>query len=140
MAQAVREIMTSEPITIKASQTVVDAARAMRDADIGPVLVMDDGAICGIITDRDIVVRTIAEGKDPKKVKAREICSAELVCVGPDDDVDEAVRLMRDRAIRRVPVVDEGSRPVGVVSLGDLAQWKDPHSALADISKAPPNS
>jgi CBS domain-containing protein len=117
----------------------MDAARVMRDSDIGDVIVIEGGSVCGIVTDRDIVVRGIASGKDPATTRLGEICSKDVTTMSSDTPVEEAVRLMRDRAIRRLPVVD-GDRPVGVVSLGDLAVERDPSSALADISEAPPNT
>ena len=138
MAQMVRDVMSPRPVTVQDSATVFDAARAMRDANIGDVIVVKSGSVCGIVTDRDIVVRAVAEGRDPKSVKVGEICSAEIVTVTPDDPVDKVVSLMREKAIRRVPVV-EGGRPVGVISLGDLAKEKDENSALAEISSARPN-
>lgn len=139
MARAVQEIMTSDPLTLTATATVVEAARAMRDEAIGDIIVERDGSIAGIVTDRDIVVRCIAEGNDPDEVRVGDICSGDLVTVAPDDDADRAVELMRRRAIRRLPVVDDG-RAVGIVSIGDLAVERDEHSALADISEAPPNT
>jgi signal-transduction protein with cAMP-binding, CBS, and nucleotidyltransferase domain len=138
MAQMVRDVMSRRPVTVEDSATVLDAARAMRDANIGDVIVVKSGSVCGIVTDRDIVVRAVAEGRDPKSAKVGEICSAEIVTVTPDDPVDKVVSLMREKAIRRVPVV-EGGRPVGVISLGDLAKKKDENSALAEISSARPN-
>ncbi|MFD0273547.1 CBS domain-containing protein [Kitasatospora sp. NPDC127111] len=139
MSQKIRDIMTSSPVTVPEQTSVHDAARRMRDADIGDVLVMDDGRMCGMITDRDLVVRALAEGLDPDWTPVGDICSTELISVGPDDDVGHAVDLMRHHALRRLPVMDDG-RPVGVVSLGDLAMDRDPRSALADISSAEPNS
>ena len=138
MAQTVREIMTLEPVTLEDSATVFDAAQAMRDSNIGDVIVVTGGSVRGVLTDRDIVVRVVAEGRDPHDVKLGEVFSAGVVMVNPDDSVDSIVTLMREKAIRRVPVV-EGSRPVGIVSIGDLASEKDNGSALADISSAPPN-
>jgi CBS domain-containing protein len=117
---------------------VFDAAQAMRDSKIGDVIVVTGGSVRGVLTDRDIVVRVVAEGRDPHDVKLGEVFSAGVVMVNPDDSVDSIVTLMREKAIRRVPVV-EGSRPVGIVSIGDLASEKDNGSALADISSAPPN-
>jgi CBS domain-containing protein len=111
----------------------------MRDEDIGDVIVMDDGKVCGIVTDRDVVVRALAEDRDPKSTKVAEICSRDLTTIAPGDPIDKAVKLMRERSIRRLPVV-QGDRPVGIVSIGDLAQDRDPESALADISAAPPNN
>jgi CBS domain-containing protein len=138
-ALRIRDVMTSDPLTLEASSTVFDAARAMKAADIGPIPVLDQaGNVCGIITDRDVVVRVIAEGRDPTTTKLGDICSQELTVLSPDDSVDEAVRLMRERALRRFPVV-EGGKAVGIVSIGDIAVEREPDSALADISGAPPN-
>jgi CBS domain-containing protein len=139
VAQRISEVMTAQPVGLQASATVAEAARAMKQYDIGDVLVMDGDRVCGLVTDRDIVVRAIAEGRDPQTTKADEICSHEIVSIGPDDSVDDAVRVMRERAIRRLPVMQGGS-PVGMVSIGDLAVERDPGSALADISAAPPNA
>jgi CBS domain-containing protein len=138
MAQMVREVMSSRPVTVEDSATIFDAARAMREANIGDVIVLKGGSVYGIVTDRDIVVRAVAEGRDPKSVKVGEICSGNIATVAPNEPVDKVVALMREKAIRRVPVV-EGGRPVGIVSLGDLAVDKDRNSALAEISSAQPN-
>jgi CBS domain-containing protein len=136
--QTIRELMTADPIVLDASDTVSDAARAMRARDVGDVLVCRDGKLCGIVTDRDLVVRAIAEDPQGASRKALgEICTTELAAVAPDAEVDEAIRLMRDKAIRRIPVV-EGLRPLGIVSLGDLAIARDRESALGEISAAPP--
>lgn len=140
MASKLSDIMTPNPTTVRTSSTLVEAADAMRQQDIGDVLVVgDDGGLRGIVTDRDIVVRAIAEGRDPSSTRVEEVCSGDVTTCSPDSDVDEAVQLMRDNAIRRLPVVD-GKRLVGVVAIGDLAIEEDPRSALADISAAPPNS
>lgn len=138
MAEKVRDVMTSEPISLQSDAPVLEAAQQMRDCAIGDVLVMDDGRIRGMLTDRDIVVRAIAEGRDPNECTVGEICSEDVVFVGPDDDADRAVEMMRLRAVRRVPVI-EGANVVGVVSIGDMAMDRDERSALADISAAPPN-
>ena len=139
MAQTVRDVMTENLVTLPGSAPLADAARRMREADIGDVIVMADGDMCGVVTDRDIVVRAIAEGKDPQSATLDEICSHDVVTVGPDDSVDQAVQLMRQRAVRRLPVV-EGGRPVGIVSIADLAIERDETSALADISAAEGNN
>jgi CBS domain-containing protein len=138
MARSIRDLMNGNPISMPMTSTVAEAARKMRDADIGDVIVLEDSQLCGIVTDRDIVVRAIAEGRDPAKIKLGDICSRDMTTLSPTDTVDEAVRLMRDKAIRRLPVVEKG-KPVGIVSLGDLAVSQDPHSALGNISAAPPN-
>ena len=139
MAQNIQEVMTPAPVALEATSTVAEAARAMRDSNIGDVIVTDNDVVCGIVTDRDITVRAIAEERNPAEVKLADICSRDLTTVAPTDSVDEAIRLMREKALRRLPVVD-GGVAVGIVSLGDLAVERDPDSALADVSSAPPNT
>jgi CBS domain-containing protein len=139
MAQSIRDVMTADPVTIADSSSGLEAAQAMRDADIGDVIVLDDGGqVCGIVTDRDIAVRLVAEGRDPSATKLQEICSRDVAAVSPSDSVGDAVKLMRAKAVRRAPVI-QGGEVVGIVSIGDLAVSRDPDSALADISAAPPN-
>jgi CBS domain-containing protein len=138
MNQTIRDVMTARPKTLSSGASLLEAAQAMRQQDIGDVVVLEDGRLCGILTDRDIVVRALAEGRDPSRTTVGDICSKDLATITPDTSVGEAVRLMRERAIRRLPV-EEGGHVVGVVSLGDLAVDVDRRSALADISAAPPN-
>lgn len=135
---AIRDVMTPNPIAVPADTSVADTARVMRDQAIGDVLVTRDDVLLGIVTDRDLVVRALAEGIDPQTTVER-FCSDKLHVVKADDKVGETVQLLRDKAIRRVPVVDDG-QVVGIVSIGDLARERDPSSALADISSAPPNA
>jgi CBS domain-containing protein len=139
MAQQIRELMTPNPVALPGTASVHEAATAMRDAQIGDVIVIEHHEVCGIVTDRDIVVRTVAERQDPATTTLADICSHSLVTVTPTDSVEAAVRLMRTHAIRRLPVV-EGGQAVGIVSLGDLAVERDPGSALGEISGAPPNT
>jgi CBS domain-containing protein len=138
MTQTVSEVMTRNPVALQAEASLVEAARAMRDHDIGAVVVLDDDALRGIVTDRDLVVRALAEGGDPRSTALAQVCSEELLSLSPQDTVEHAVELMRRHAVRRLPVV-EASRPVGIVSLGDLAVERDPGSALGGISAADPN-
>ena len=138
MKGTVKDVMTSRPISLSSDATVVEAARRMREADIGPVVVMDGEKIRGIVTDRDIVVRCVAEGGDVRTAKVGDVCSADVTTVASDATIEEAARLMRDKALRRLPVVDRG-KPVGIVTLGDLAVQADPSSALGGISAASPN-
>jgi CBS domain-containing protein len=138
MAISVREIMTADPIRLASTTSIRDAARAMRDNNIGDVVVEKDGHLCGIVTDRDIVVRAVAENKDPVKTTLESICTKEVTSISPDQTDDDAVRLMRERAVRRLPVIEKGT-VVGIVSLGDLAVKKDPKSALGRISAAAGN-
>lgn len=138
MMQKVRDVMSGEPIVLRKEQPISDAARAMRDGAVGSVLVVDGGTLCGLVTDRDIVVRGLAESAGPETPVGR-MCSPDVVAVRADDETEEAAQLMRDNAVRRLPVLDE-EQIVGIVSLGDLAVEHDKRSALADISAARPNT
>jgi len=139
MAERISDVMTPNPQVLPESTTGREAAEAMRANDIGDVIMTDDnGKVAGILTDRDLVVRVIAEGRDPRATRIGDIASRNLASVAPDDAVGRAVQIMREKAVRRLPVVEKG-KVVGIVSLGDLARDRDPDSALADISAAPPN-
>ncbi|MFD5103429.1 CBS domain-containing protein [Streptomyces albidochromogenes] len=137
MAQFVREVMTAGVAAVRPDASLVEAAQLMRAQDIGDVLVARDNQLIGVLTDRDIALRAVADGFDPLTVNVQSVCTPAPVCVGPDDEVSTAVTLMRQHAIRRLPVVEDG-RPLGVVSIGDLAEFQDPRSALADISRSAP--
>jgi CBS domain-containing protein len=139
MAQSIREVMTADPRTVEAGATCVDAAREMRDGDVGSVVVVENGAVAGIVTDRDIVVRVVADGTDPSTAKVRDAATMNPVTLTVDQSVDDAIRVMREQDIRRIPVVQD-NRPAGIVSLGDLAIERDTDSALADIASEPPNN
>ncbi|GHB33280.1 oxidoreductase [Streptomyces viridiviolaceus] len=120
--------------------TVTRAARLMREQDIGDVLVAYDCDLFGVLTDRDIVLRTVADGRDPDDTTVGSVCTPPpVVTLAPEDTTDRAVELMRRHAVRRLPVVERGGCPVGVVSLGDLAALEGSRSALADISAAAPD-
>lgn len=134
----IKERMTPDPVVLDAESTIADAARRMRDQDIGDVLVSLEGGY-GIVTDRDIAVRSVAAGWDPEERTVGDIATTELDIVSPDDDLGEVVERMREDKIRRVPVC-EGDEIVGILSIGDLAVMKDKDSALADISAAPGNN
>jgi CBS domain-containing protein len=136
MGQQVKDVMTTRPITLDRDASLVEAARLMRDEGIGDVIVVEGDDAAGIVTDRDIVIRAVAEGADPNSTRLGQVVSGDLTAVAPDDQVDRAVELMREKAVRRLPVL-EGGKPVGVVSLGDLAIKGDPGSVLADISAEP---
>jgi len=137
MSVPIREIMTTTPIRLAADTSVVGAAQVMRDYNIGDVIVEKDGKFCGIATDRDIVVRAIAEGRDGNTT-LESVCSKDVASLSANSTDEDAVRLMREKSIRRLPVVDNG-KVIGIVSLGDLAIAKDPGSVLGDISAARPN-
>ena len=139
MAQSIREVMTADPRTVESSATVADAARAMRDGDVGSVVVIENGKVAGIVTDRDIAVRVVAEGRDPDATRVSEAATMNPVTLTVDQSVDDAIRLVREQNIRRILVVQD-DRPAGIVSLGDLAIERDTGSALADIASEPPNN
>ena len=139
MTRTVEEIMTRDPRTVNADDPVQEAARIMRDSDIGDVIVLQGGEIGGIVTDRDIVVRGVAEGRDAGSTTVGDVFTSGVEAIAPSDSVDDALRKMREADIRRLPVVQDG-QPVGIISLGDLAVEREPDSTLADISAASPDS
>ncbi|MBV9379223.1 MAG: CBS domain-containing protein [Streptosporangiaceae bacterium] len=138
MGTKVRDVMTPDPIGVYYDQTIGEAAQVMRDAGVGAVLVVNGQELCGVVTDRDLVVRAVAESMGPDHAVG-PLASPDLVGVHADDDTSEAVRLMRRHAIRRLPVIDEG-QVAGMVSLGDIAIARDSGSALADVCRAKPNT
>jgi CBS domain-containing protein len=138
MASIVRDVMMTNPLSVDAGASIRQAAEVMRDNHIGDVLVVGDGNLRGIVTDRDIVVRALADGRQPD-TPVGDVCSPALTVVDAQAEVDEAADLMGRHAVRRLPVV-ENNEVVGIVSLGDLARRGDPESALGDISAAPPNA
>ncbi|MEV0320927.1 CBS domain-containing protein [Streptomyces sp. NPDC050658] len=120
MAGFVRDVMTPGVVAVRPDASLVEAAQVMRAQDIGHVLVATDGqTLLGVLTDRDIALRAVADGADPLTVSAHAVCTTNPVVVAPDDAVSAAVRLMRENAVRRLPVVEDGL-PVGMVFLGDL--------------------
>ena len=137
--QTVREVMTTNVVYLPSETTLAEAARTMREQDIGDVVVADGTTPAGLVTDRDIVVRAVAERCDPSSTTIGEIMTQDLVKVRPDDTVQSAALLMRDHAVRRVLVVDDQGL-VGIVSIGDLAEEIDPESVLGGISRAEPNN
>ena len=138
-AQNVGDIMTRPPRTLDVTASVMDAATLMREGDFGDVVVLEEGRLRGILTDRDIVVRVLATGDDPSSVRVGDVCSRMLTTVSESDSIGDAVRLIRAKAVRRLPVLDDDGKLVGIVSLGDLALARDPKSALGEISAATPN-
>ena len=134
----IREIMTTDVTTAELNSTLEEIATIMRHEDLGAVPILDDGELAGIVTDRDIVVRCVAEGRDPGECSAEDVLTEGLVTVSPDDDVDDAAAIMSRNQVRRLPVLQDG-KLVGVVSLGDIAvkQSNDEVSgdALEEISE-----
>lgn len=139
MPERVAAIMSTDLVSCERGSSVADAAKEMRDRNVGDVLVTDGDRLVGILTDRDIAIRAVAEGLDPDTVEVGTVCTTDVATVSSSDAVTRAAEVMRQHAIRRLPVVDDG-RLVGVVSLGDLAIERDRESVLADVSAAPPNN
>jgi CBS domain-containing protein len=120
MAKRVRDAMTEDPRSIGASEPVVDAARLMREQHVGSLPVTDNEKLVGMITDRDITTRVVAEAADPKTISVGDVYSRDLISVEPDQDLDEALRLMARHQVRRLPVIENGSL-VGIVAQADIA-------------------
>ena len=137
--KTVRDVMTTNPVSMSSDSSVVDAAKAMSDMRIGSVVVMDKDKPCGIVTDRDIAVRAVATGSDPKSTKLADICSHDLAAVRPDQSLEDAIQLMKSHDVKRVVVLND-SKLEGIVSLGDLTVRGEGEDVHKDISKAEPNN
>jgi CBS domain-containing protein len=135
----IRDVMTASPDAVRTTATLQEAARLMKDKDIGDILVEDEeGRLVGIVTDRDVAIRATAEGANPSTTRLEGVYTRDITSLAPTDSVHDAARLMRSRDIRRLPVVENG-RAVGIVSLGDISVETAPSSLLADISTASPD-
>jgi CBS domain-containing protein len=138
MAEQIRKLMTSNPRSLESGSSVVEAARLMRDEDVGIVPIVEGDKLVGTVTDRDIAVRVVAEGKTPSSTTVGEIASRELVTIDPQQDLDEALRLMARHQVRRLPVVEEDGTLVGIVAQKDIAQHASDEQVgdvVEDISK-----
>jgi CBS domain-containing protein len=137
--KTVRDVMTKNPVSMSSDSSVIDAAKAMKDLRIGSVVVMEKDKPCGIVTDRDIAVRAVATGSDPKSTKLADICSHDLAAVRPDQSVDDAIQLMKSHDVKRVVVMSD-TKLEGIVSLGDLTARGEGEDVHRDLSQAEPNS
>src|ERR671933_1021281 len=138
MGQTIRELMTKNPKTVTADSSIADAARIMRDEDTGVVPIVDGNNLVGVVTDRDIAIRVVAEGKDAQGTKVRDVASKDLVTVDPQQDLDEALRLMAQHQVRRLPVVEEDGRLVGIIAQADVAREageRETGALVEEISK-----
>jgi CBS domain-containing protein len=125
MGKGIRDVMTSNPCAIDAEKPVAYAAKMMRDEDVGLAPIVEGERLVGTLTDRDIAIRVVAEGRDPESTPVRDVASTDLLTVDPQQDLDEAVRLMAQHQVRRIPVVEEDGRLVGVVAQADVARQAD---------------
>ena len=136
----VHEVMTDRPRAVTAETTVSEAAQLMKSDDVGSLPILDGEQLAGIVTDRDIVIRAIAEGKDPRGMPVREVASRELVKVNADEDLSSALQLMASHQVRRLPVVDDDGRLVGILAQADVAaeaKEKNVGEMVEEISKSP---
>lgn len=136
----VHEIMTARARCIGPNNSLVEAAGLMRELDVGALPVCDEDRLAGMVTDRDLVVRGMAEGRDPYAATVREVMSEGVLSIQADQDVEEAARLMQEKQVRRLPVISREKRLVGIVSLGDLAVNSNPAfsgQALKEVSETP---
>ena len=137
MGKKIREVMTPAPETIQADGTAAEAAKKMKEADAGMIPVMEDGNLLGTVTDRDIALRVVAEGRDPQSTTVGEIASRDIVTVQPDEDLNDALQKMAKHQVRRLPVVEDG-RLIGVVAQADVAREGNEQAvghAVEEISK-----
>jgi CBS domain-containing protein len=138
MAENIRDLMTKDPRSLESGASVVEAARLMRDEDVGIIPVVEGGILVGTVTDRDIAIRVVAEGKSPESVTVGEIASRDLVTIDPQQELDEALRLMARHQVRRLPVVEEDGKLVGIVAQADIARNASDEQTgdlVEDISK-----
>ena len=135
MANTIRDVMTSKPRTIEQSTTIVDAARLMKSEDVGAIPIVEGNRLTGMLTDRDIVIRLVAEGKDPSTATSGEIASRDLVTIDPEQTIDEALRLMGQHQVRRIPVCEEDGKLIGIVAQADIARALSPADAGSTVQE-----
>ena len=140
MGTKVHEVMTDRPRVVTPETPVSEAAQLMKNDDIGSLPILDGEQLAGMLTDRDIVIRAVAEGKDPRGMPVREVASRELVTVNADEELSRALQLMASQQVRRLPVVDDDGRLVGILAQADVAveaKEKDVGEMVEEISKSP---
>jgi len=125
MGKMIRDVMTSNPCTIDAGKDIVYAAKMLKDEDVGVAPIVEGDQLIGVLTDRDIAIKVVAEGKDPQTTKVRDIASKDIVTIDPQQNLDEALRLMAQHQVRRLPVVEEDGKVVGIVAQADIALESD---------------
>ena len=131
MSMTVKHLMTPYPVVVDAATPVAQCARLMDDRDIGALGVMEEGQLVGVLTDRDIVIRAIANDRDPRTLTAGDLASGDVVAVSIDAPVEEAERRMRERAVRRLFIVAEDGRPLGILTVDDQIALREPNSIMA---------
>ena len=132
------DVMTDNPVYALPDDTVDKVAQLMKKEDIGPVPVVDDEQnkrLVGIVTDRDLALKVVAEGRDPQTTKVEEVMTRKLITCRPDDDVESAMKAMAQYQLRRIPVVDDANRLVGIISQADVATRVDEPEKTAEVVK-----
>jgi len=125
MGQIIKDVMTSNPCSIDAEKSVAYPAKMMREEDVGLAPIVEGDKLIGMLTDRDIAIRVVAEGRNPEQVKVADVASKQVVTIDPQQDLDEALRIMAKHQVRRLPVVEEDGKLVGVVAQADIAREGD---------------
>jgi len=125
MSQIIKDVMTSNPCSIDAEKSVAYAAKMMREEDVGLAPIVEGDKLIGMLTDRDIAIRVVAEGSNPEQVKVADVASKQVVTIDPQQDLDAALRIMAKHQVRRLPVVEEDGKLVGVVAQADIARKGD---------------
>jgi CBS domain-containing protein len=125
MGQIIKDVMSSNPCSIDAEKSVAYAAKMMREEDVGLAPIVEGDKLIGMLTDRDIAIRVVAEGRNPDQVKVADVASKQVVTIDPQQDLDEALRIMAKHQVRRLPVVQEDGKLVGVVAQADIAREGD---------------
>ena len=125
MGQIIKDVMTSNPCSIDAEKSVAYAAKMMREEDVGLAPIVEGDKLIGMLTDRDIAIRVVAEGRNPEQVKVADVASKQVVTIDPQQDLDEALRIMAKHQVRRLPLVEEDGKLVGVVAQADIAREGD---------------
>jgi CBS domain-containing protein len=133
--KSIRQAMTSNPCSIDADKPVAYAAKMMKEEDVGLAPVVEGDRLVGTLTDRDIAIRVVAEGRDPQSTTVREVASTDLVTIDPDQDLDEALRLMAKNQVRRLPVVEEDGKLAGVVAQADVARHASDQQTSAVVEE-----
>jgi CBS domain-containing protein len=125
MGQSIKNVMTSNPCSIDAEKSVAYAAKMMKEEDVGLAPIVEGDKLIGMLTDRDIAIRVVAEGRNPDQTKVRDVASKQVVTIDPQQELDEALRIMAKHQVRRLPVVEEDGKLVGVVAQADIAREGD---------------
>jgi CBS domain-containing protein len=122
MEKTIRDVMTKDPCAIDADKSVAYAAKMMRDEDVGLAPIVEGQELIGTLTDRDIAIRVVAEGKDPQTTLVRDVATKRFVTIGSDQDLNEALRLMATNQVRRLPVLDQDGKLTGIIAQADIAR------------------